>query len=230
MEGRTKSSSRALSVAQEAAEVSGRAYLPWWQKWDYNGVEIIRREREYRRKKKREDEREEVVKKEKKVVMVYLLERKKEEEEEKKGRGKRRGGLRRGAYRTVKSLVWPPAVVVAVHRHNQIPYHSTLHYYYKYLYNCTPFYILNNISALVMMNLFMITPLCILCTLYTVQAEPFVEFLPRKGWQTHCASSWGLQVSVLRLESREYSIQGMEYSIVIRPLLLLLLRSTAIET
>lgn len=39
----------------------------------------------------------------------YLLEREKEEEEEKKGRGKRRGGLRRGAYRTVKSLVWPPA-------------------------------------------------------------------------------------------------------------------------
>ena len=38
----------------------------------------------------------------------YLLEREKEEEEEKKGRGKRRGGLRR-AYRTVKSLVWPPA-------------------------------------------------------------------------------------------------------------------------
>lgn len=101
-------------------------------------------------------------------MMVYLLERKKEEEEKKKGRGKRRrGGLRRGAYRTVKSLVWPPAVVVAVHRHNQIPYHSTLHYYYyKYLYNCTLFYILNNISALMMMNFFMITPLCILCTLY----------------------------------------------------------------
>lgn len=56
MEGRTKSSSRTLSVAQEAAEVSGRAYLPWWQKWDYNGVEIIRREREYeeRREKMRE--------------------------------------------------------------------------------------------------------------------------------------------------------------------------------
>lgn len=65
MKGRTKSSSRALSVAQEAAEVSGRAYLPWWQKWDYNGVEIIRRGRECRKKKKREDEREEVVKKEK---------------------------------------------------------------------------------------------------------------------------------------------------------------------
>lgn len=56
-----------------------------------------------------------------------MLEREKgEEEKKKKGRGKRRrGGLRRGAYRTVKSLVWPPAVVVAVHRHNEIPYHYT---------------------------------------------------------------------------------------------------------
>lgn len=107
--------------------------------------------------------------KKKKVVLVYLLEREKEEEEEKKkGRGKRRrGGLRRGAYRTVKSLVWPPAVVVAVHRHNQIPYHSTLLLLPQLL---ILFCILNalnsNISALLVMKLFMITPLCILCTLY----------------------------------------------------------------
>lgn len=49
----------ALRVARKAAEVSGRAYLPWWQKWDYNGVEIIRREENIREEKKEMREKRE---------------------------------------------------------------------------------------------------------------------------------------------------------------------------
>lgn len=118
------------------------------------------------------------------MIICWRGKRRKEEEKRKKKRKGRGGGLRR-AYRTVKSLVCPPAVVVAVHRHNPLSVLPLLHVLILVL-----LYIYINKSICLDDDEFRPMSIDIHLCILSGRTVRNVRLLQQR-WQTHCASSWG---------------------------------------